>query len=88
MFLLQTKVLTPIDPWASLAWRLGGPCVALAWPKGGPNPIPIGRGSQPRTPQVPSTKYQLPVFWLIANCQLLGCQRPFNTLLFRSRANF
>jgi len=34
-FLLQTKMLTPIDARVALAWRLGHP-----------NPIPIGRGLQ------------------------------------------
>ena len=47
--LLQTKHFLGIDPWVSLATRLGGPWVTLGSPKGHPIPDPIpsfGRGSQ------------------------------------------
>jgi len=45
--LLQTKHFHTIDPWVSLASRLGGPWATLGPPRGHPipDPIPIGRGS-------------------------------------------
>jgi hypothetical protein len=67
-YLLQSTLGAPLrDAWVA-PWATLGP------PKVHPNPIPIGRGSQQRTPQVPSTKYQLPVFWLIASCYLLAAR--------------
>ena len=39
--LLQTKHFISIDPWASLARRLGDPCETLGSPKGHPIPDPI-----------------------------------------------
>jgi hypothetical protein len=59
---------------STLGRPLRGAWVALGWPKGHPipNPIPVSRGSQPGSPQVPSTKYQLPSFLANCRCQLLS----------------
>jgi hypothetical protein len=62
--LLQTKAVAPIDPWASLAWRLGGPWVAQAWPKGHPIPDPIPTHQaegRKHLPALPSHAFSMPV---------------------------
>src|SRR5512142_2393365 len=78
-FLLQTKALIQFDAWATLAPRLGGPWATLGPPKGhawatqSQTQSQAGRGSQRFTKyQVPSTKNQVPAFWLIASCQVLA----------------
>src|SRR6478752_5992861 len=48
LFVLQTKTFSPIVAWASLGWRLGGPCVALGWPKGHAIPDPIPQQAEGR----------------------------------------
>ena len=62
---------------------LGLPCATLGWPlghawatQGPPKPNPKYRQRVATLHQVPSTKSQVPAFWLIARCYLLSFQRP------------
>jgi len=84
--LVANKALIQFDAWATLAWRLGGPCVALGWPKGdpwvtqsqsqtqsGPIRAPLLRANGRNPKQAEGRKVKAP--WFIAHAVAFSGQK-------------